>query len=88
MIQIFGIPELVIQGPKKYQGGGVTISKEQEALNRALSSKEPASNYSDAVDMDIWKPREVVTDWVQRLGNLLGVHAKTGLSNCTLTASQ
>lgn len=73
---------------KKHQEGGVTYSKEQEALNRALASREPASNYSDAVDMNIGKPREVVTDWVQRLGNFFGVHAKTGLSNCTLTASQ
>ena len=73
---------------KKHQKGGETYTKEQEAVRRALVSKEPASNYSDAIDMDIWKPREVVTDWVQRLGNFFGVHAKTGLSNCTLTASQ
>lgn len=73
---------------KKHSGGGETYTKEQEAVRRALTSKEPASNYSDAVDMNIWKPREVVTDWVQRLGNLFGTHARTGLSNCTLTASQ
>lgn len=73
---------------KKHSGGGETYTKEQEAVRRALTSREPASNYSDAVDMNIWKPREVVTDWVQRLGNFFGTHARTGLSNCTLTASQ
>lgn len=72
--------------PKRQDGGNV--SKEDEAANRALRSKAPASNYSRAVDMDISSVREGLTDLVQRIGDCFGIHAKTGLSNCTLTATQ
>lgn len=66
----------------KFGGGGYT-TPEELALEKLLTAK-PASNYSQAVDMNISKAREWVTDQIQNLFP----NCPTGLSNCTLTASQ
>ena len=63
----------------KHQEGG-TI--EDQIVNRALTQKQPSSNYNSAVDLDVSKFREWATGALQYFG------LPSGLSNCTLTASQ
>lgn len=67
----------------KFRNGG-DITPEEEALWKANNTVKPASNYHAAKDMNITKTREDFTDFVQR--NF--PNCPTGLSNCTLTASQ
>lgn len=47
-----------------------------------------ASNYDDAKDGDISKLRSSLTKLADNIGHSLGFHIPTGLSNCTLTATQ
>ena len=67
----------------KFRNGG-DVTPEEEALWKANNTVKPASNYHAAKDMYITKTREDFTDFVQR--NF--PNCPTGLSNCTLTASQ
>ena len=67
----------------KFRNGG-DITPEEEALWKANNTVKPASNYHAAKDMYITKTREDFTDFVQR--NF--PNCPTGLTNCTLTASQ
>lgn len=67
----------------KYREGG-DLTPEELALWRANHTTKPASNYHAAIDMDITKTREDITDFIQN--NF--PNCPTGLSNCTLTASQ
>lgn len=67
----------------KFRNGG-DITPEEQALWRANHTIKPASNYHAAKDMNITKTREDMTDFVQKNFPNIG----TGLTNCTLTASQ
>lgn len=67
----------------KFRNGG-DITPEEKALWKANYTTKPASNYHAAKDMNITKIRENVTDFIQ--SNF--PNCPTGLSNCTLTASQ
>lgn len=67
----------------KLEDGG-PIYAEPESVKRALTSRKPAYNYSEAVDMDISPFRENLTRAIQSTG----LNIPTRLSNCTLTASQ
>lgn len=67
----------------RYSNGG-DLTPEEIALWRANHTTRPASNYSAAADMNITKTRENLTDFIQN--NI--PNCPTGLSNCTLTASQ
>jgi hypothetical protein len=58
---------------------------EDKVIERSILLKRPAKNYSEAVDNNIRKAREFLTDFVQ---TKIHPDIKTGLSNCTLTASQ
>lgn len=82
--KIFDIDQIKEQYNKFSEGGYIYSTPEEKALLKANNLVEPASNYSEATDMSISSLREWITDIVQRTIP----ECPTGLSNCTLTASQ
>lgn len=82
--KIFDIGQIKEQYNKFSEGGYIYSTPEEKALLKANNLVEPASNYSEATDMSISSLREWITDIVQRTIP----ECPTGLSNCTLTASQ
>ena len=67
----------------KFGEGGYT-TPEEEALKKIRATTKPASNYSEAVDMEVSKIREDITNYIQKHFPSRSL----GLTNCTLTASQ
>ena len=67
----------------KFDEGGFT-TPEEEALKKIRATTKPASNYSEAIDMEVSKIREDITNYIQKHFPSRSL----GLTNCTLTASQ
>lgn len=63
-------------------------STRKEILQRS-ESESVANNYSDAIDGDISETRDKVTTFLDNISHIIGSKKiPTGVSNCTLTATQ
>lgn len=82
----------------KFQEGGTLDERQKEILKRS-EIPQTAWNYYNALDGDIWFPRSLATKLIDTNNHLQGMPAinpddmtphrlPTGLSNCTLTATQ
>ena len=65
-------------------GDGGYTTPEELALKKIKATTKPASNYSEASDLNVSKIRENVTNYIQKYFP----NRSLGLTNCTLTASQ
>ena len=77
------------------------LIKKRNTILKRSENRETASNYDEAVDLDISSIRNQITNWIDHYNNGVKIYNKyanpavgykpqlpTGLSNCTLTATQ